>query len=166
MLLNFPFVNNYRILDPGASRLFPGPKKIEALPPIPPPISSYLDLTLFLLLFGGTLNPAQMFDKNINCGCKGLNKQFYPVAKSNHEKRGIPIIFSMVLISDGNLEMGAHVRSNLCYLIRLGRLVIARAVTSLVFFFPKCKVTNLIFFRKDFFFMRAQHVLNHFLYKR
>ena len=36
----------------------------------------------------GTLNPAQMFDKNINCGCKGLNKQVQPATKANHEKEG------------------------------------------------------------------------------
>ena len=40
----------------------------------------------------------------------------------------------MVLISDGNLEIGAHVRSNICYLICLRNLIRSRAVTNIFFF--------------------------------
>ena len=40
----------------------------------------------------------------------------------------------IVLILYGNSEIGAHVRNNLCYLIRLRHLIRSRAVTHLVFF--------------------------------
>ena len=33
-------------------------------------------------------------------------------------------VSTMVLILDGNSEVGAHVRSNLCYLIRLALLLV------------------------------------------
>ena len=43
----------------------------------------------------------------------------------------------MVLILDGNLEIGVHcsvhVRSNLCHLICLRHLIRSRAVTNLIF---------------------------------
>ena len=41
----------------------------------------------------------------------------------------LPPTLSMVLI-DGNSEIGAHVRSNLCYLICLRHLIRSRAVTN------------------------------------
>ena len=48
-----------------------------------------------------------------------------------------------VLILDVNSEMGAHVRSNSCYLICLRHLIRLREVTKLFFlsektFFPSC----------------------------
>ena len=59
---------------------------------------------------------------------------------------------SMVLILDGNLEIGApHVRSNICYLICLRHLIGSRAVTNRI-----CSL------RKDLFsFVRAHHVLSY-----
>ena len=39
----------------------------------------------------------------------------------------------MVLIIDGNAEIGAQVGSNLCYLICLKHLIISRAVTNRIF---------------------------------
>ena len=55
----------------------------------------------------------------------------------------------MVLILDGNSELGAQVRSNLCYLICLRHLLWSGAVTKRIFFL-----------QKDLFsFMRAPHVL-------
>ena len=50
----------------------------------------------------------------------------------------------MVLVFDGNLVLGAHVRSNLCFLICLKQLIKLRVVKN----------------RNIFSFMRAQHVLN------
>ena len=43
----------------------------------------------------------------------------------------------MVSILDGNSRIGAHVRSNLCYLICLRYLIRSRAVTNRIFFSPK-----------------------------
>ena len=39
----------------------------------------------------------------------------------------------MVLILDGNSEIGAHVWSNLCYLICLRHLIRSKTVTNLIF---------------------------------
>ena len=59
----------------------------------------------------------------------------------------------MVLIIDGNSEIGTHVRNNLCYLNCLRHLLRWRAVTNRIFFL-----------RKDLFsFMHAQHVLSYHL---
>ena len=44
------------------------------------------------------------------------------------------ILRTMVLISDGNSEIGVHVRSNLCYLICSRDLLRQRAVTNRIFF--------------------------------
>ena len=45
---------------------------------------------------------------------------------------------TMVLISDGNSEIGVHERSNLCYLICVSQLIWSRAaVTNRIFFFEK-----------------------------
>ena len=52
----------------------------------------------------------------------------------------------MVLILDDNSEIGALVKSNIRYVICLWYLI-------------KSTVTNRIFFRKTFSFMRARHVL-------
>ena len=55
---------------------------------------------------------------------------------------------SMVSKLDGNSEIGAHVRSNLCYTICLRHLIIWRAFTNRIFFL-----------RKDiFFFMRERNM--------
>ena len=43
----------------------------------------------------------------------------------------------MVLILDGNLETGAQIRSNVCYLICLRHLIRSRAVTNRVYLTPK-----------------------------
>ena len=43
----------------------------------------------------------------------------------------------MVLILDGHSDIGARVRSNLCYLICLGHLVRSRAFTNLFFLLRK-----------------------------
>ena len=59
----------------------------------------------------------------------------------------------LVLNLDGNLEIGAHVRFNLGYLICLRRLIGSRAVTNRIFGR-----------RKDLFsFMHAQPVLSYHL---
>ena len=60
---------------------------------------------------------------------------------------------TMVPILHGNSEIGANVKSNLCYLISLQRLFGSRAVT------------NRIFLRKNLFsFSHTQHVLSyHFI---
>ena len=42
----------------------------------------------------------------------------------------VDFIEGMVLILDGNLKIGAHVRSNLCYLICLRHLTRSGGVTS------------------------------------
>ena len=42
----------------------------------------------------------------------------------------IVTIISVVFILDGNLEIGAHVRSNLCYLTCLRHLIRSKAVTN------------------------------------
>ena len=44
---------------------------------------------------------------------------------------------TMVLILDGNSEIGAQVRSNLCYLIWLRHLIRSRAVKNRIFFIRK-----------------------------
>ena len=54
----------------------------------------------------------------------------------------------MVRILDGNSEIGAHVRSNLCFLICLRRFIKSREVTNLNLFFGKGPVS----------FMRAQYI--------
>ena len=41
----------------------------------------------------------------------------------------------MVLILNGNSEIGTHVRSNFCELICLRHLIISRAVMNWIFFF-------------------------------
>ena len=43
----------------------------------------------------------------------------------------------MVLILDGNLEIGAHVGSNLCYLICFRHLIISRVITNRIFYTKK-----------------------------
>ena len=43
----------------------------------------------------------------------------------------------MVLICDGNSEIGAHVESNLCYLICLRHLIRSKAVTNRIYFSPE-----------------------------
>ena len=61
---------------------------------------------------------------------------------------------SMVLVSDGNSEIGVHVRRNICYLICLRHLIRPRAVTNRIYIL-----------RKDLFhFMRVQHVLSYNLF--
>ena len=57
----------------------------------------------------------------------------------------------MVFIYDGNSEIGAQVRSNLCYLIYLRHLMRSRGVTNRFFFSHK----NFLSFK------RAQHVLSY-----
>ena len=57
---------------------------------------------------------------------------------------------AIVLILDGNSEMGAHVRSSLGYLIFLIHLERPTAVTDRIFFFSIRS-------------MRAQHVLSYHL---
>ena len=47
---------------------------------------------------------------------------------------------SMVLILDGNLDKGAHVSNNLCYLTWLRHLIRPRAVTNRIFFCRKIPV--------------------------
>ena len=60
----------------------------------------------------------------------------------------------MVLIGDGNSEIGANVRIDHCYMICLRDLIMSRAVTR----------ADLFFLQKDLFsFMCAQHVLSHYL---
>ena len=49
------------------------------------------------------------------------------------------IVPAMVLILDGNSEMGAHVRRNLCYLMCLMHLIRLRADTILISFFRSPK---------------------------
>ena len=62
-------------------------------------------------------------------------------------------IHTMVLILDGNSEIGAPVRRNPFYKNFLRHFIRSRAVTN-----------RLIFLRKDLFsFMRAQHVLSYHL---
>ena len=55
---------------------------------------------------------------------------------------------AMVLLLDGNSEICAHVRGNLCYLICFRHLIRAKSVTNRIFFsektyFPSC-VRNII----------------------
>ena len=57
-------------------------------------------------------------------------------------------IFAMVHRLDGNSEIGAHGRSNFCYLICLKHLIRSRAGINLIF---------------PFSFIRAQHVLRYYL---
>jgi len=60
---------------------------------------------------------------------------------ANFESRPVFSINStnviMVLILDGNSEMGAHVRSNLLYVICIIHLIRARAVTNRILFFSE-----------------------------
>ena len=44
---------------------------------------------------------------------------------------------TMLLILDGNSEIGTHVTSNLCYLACLKYLIRSRAATKRIFFFRK-----------------------------
>ena len=46
-------------------------------------------------------------------------------------------LYSMLLILGGNSEIGAQLRSNLCYLICLRHLIRSREVTDLIFFFSE-----------------------------
>ena len=57
----------------------------------------------------------------------------------------------MALILDGDLEIGAHVRSNLNHLICLRHLIRSREVTYRIFLHRKEVVS----------FLRAQHVLSY-----
>ena len=63
--------------------------------------------------------------------------------------REIQLSWSMVLKLDGNSEIGAHVRSNFCYLIRLMHLTRSR----IGFFSPNLPI----------FLMRALHILSYHL---
>ena len=59
---------------------------------------------------------------------------------------------TMVLILDGNSDIGVHVRSNLCYLTCLRQLNRSRAVTNRILFL----------LRKTYIsFLRVQHVLSY-----
>ena len=61
----------------------------------------------------------------------------------------------MVLILDGNVEIGALVSSNLCYLICLRNLIRSRAVTN-----------QFVFLRKDIFsFMCERNFVRYHLIK-
>ena len=57
----------------------------------------------------------------------------------------------MVLILEGHSEIGAHVRSNPCYLICSRQLIRSIAVTNRIFFLSKRDLCS---------FKRAQHVLS------
>ena len=46
-------------------------------------------------------------------------------------------VLAMVLKLDGNSEIGAHVRNNVCYYLCLWHLIKSRAVTNRFFFAPK-----------------------------
>ena len=61
--------------------------------------------------------------------CIKLGKTSWTYTK---EQRRLSI--KLLLILDGNSEIGAHVRSNLDYLIFLKHLFRSRAVTNLIFF--------------------------------
>jgi len=56
-------------------------------------------------------------------------------------------VYNMVLILDGNSEMGAHVRSNLCYLISFRHLI---------------RLREYVFIRKGFFFVHTCTVCSEF----
>ena len=58
----------------------------------------------------------------------------------------------MVFILDGNSYIGAHVRSNLCYLICLRHLIRSKEAQNKIF---------VSFTKYLFSFMRAQHVLSY-----
>ena len=58
-------------------------------------------------------------------------------------------VHCMVLKSDGNSEIGAHIRINLSYLICLRHLIKSRSVTNRIFFFSK-KPIFLIYFELPF----------------
>ena len=47
----------------------------------------------------------------------------------------------MILILDGNLEIGAHARNNLCYLIFLTHLIRSQAVKNRIIFAPKGSIS-------------------------
>ena len=59
----------------------------------------------------------------------------------------------MVVILDGNSEIGTHIRSNIWYLICLRLLITSRSVINRIFFLRKSL----------FFFMRAQHIMSYHL---
>ena len=49
---------------------------------------------------------------------------------------------SLVLILDGNTEIGAHVKSNLCYLISVRHFIRSRTVTNRIFFSDKTNFSS------------------------
>ena len=63
------------------------------------------------------------------------------------------IEFTMVLMLDGNSELGGHARSNLCFVISLRQLKSSGAVTKRNLFHPK----------GTFSFIRAQFFLSYHL---
>ena len=64
-------------------------------------------------------------------------------------------MYTMFLILDGNSEVSAQVRNNLCYLIFKTHLIRPKAVTNSIFCSPKPLFT----------FTRAQHGLGYHLIK-
>ena len=47
-------------------------------------------------------------------------------------------LYTIVVVIDGNLEIGSHERKNLCYLICLRSLIRSRAGTNRIFFLHAC----------------------------
>ena len=77
-------------------------------------------------------------------------------------------VLIMVIISDGNSEIGAHERSNIFYLIWLRHLIISQAIITRVFSNYKSYpyiILNPFFLssKRPIFFTRAQHVLSYHL---
>ena len=64
-----------------------------------------------------------------------------------------PFCRTTVLILDGNSELRAHVRSNICYLICIRNINRSKAVAYRIFFYRK----------SQFLLMRAQHDMSYYL---
>ena len=69
-----------------------------------------------------------------------------------HERSVFELNYIMILIFDGSSEIGAHIRSDFCYMIVLRHSNRSSAVTGLNYSL------------KDLFsFIRAQHILSYYL---
>ena len=71
------------------------------------------------------------------------NKNSYIISGAD-KKNQVSVCGLMVLILDGNCEIGAHVRSNLCYLTYLRTLISSRVGTNRIFLSEKTYIPSCV----------------------
>ena len=103
-------------------------------------------LFLFFTVFHFNSAQRSMRNRLIKNPC--FSSLFWSLTLEDSNSNPHTIATTMVIILDGNSEIGAHVRSNFCYLTPLRHLIRSIAVTNLIFFFI-LKMTYLPIYVRD-----------------